>query len=489
MSRDGPTHSLADVADPKETIMSAQPHHVVIAGGGVAGMEALLALHELAGHRVQVTVVSRRRQFLYRPVTVAEAFDRGEARVYPLAEMVDDAGGKLVWDKVDRVDPGSHTLLTAAGEWIEYDSLIVATGAVTHDPLPGALCFRGRPDVAALREQLEMLAAGEARSIAFTLPSERMWALPVYELALLTAGYLRERGSEAEVWVVTPEEAPLELFGPAAARALEPMLAARGVQLRTSTRAALVRDRALVMMGGAELYVDSVVTLPQLEGPRMPGLPCDQHGFIPVDDHGRVSGLQDVYAAGDVTSFPLKQGGLAAQQADAVAEAIAASLEIPIEPRPFTPVLRGLLITGGAPLYLRAEPQRLPRESSVAIEAHRAPRLRAREASAAAGQPLWWPPAKIAGRYLGPFLATARPQPLSSDLLEDRVAVSGPPVLDAEFQDALELALLLADCDARWGDFAAALDALDAAEALQGALPAEYEAKRRRWKHGQHASV
>jgi sulfide:quinone oxidoreductase len=470
-------------------MMSAHPHHVVIAGGGVAGMEALLALHELAGHRVQVTLVSRRRHFLYRPVTVAEPFDRGEARTYPMAEMVGDAGGALLWDKVERVEPESHTLLTAAGDWIEYDSLIVATGAVTHDPLPGALCFRGRPDVAALRELLELLATGTARSVAFTLPSERMWALPIYELALLTAGHLRERGSDAEVWLVTPEEAPLELFGPAAARALEPMLAARGVQVRTSTRPALVRDRALVMMGGGELYVDAVVTLPQLEGPRMPGLPCDQHGFIPVDDHGRVRGLEDVYAAGDVTSFPLKQGGLAAQQADAVAETIAASLDIPIAARAFTPVLRGLLITGGAPLYLRAEPQRLSRESSVAIEAQRAPRLRARQASAAAGQPLWWPPAKVAGRYLGPFLATARPQPLSSDLLEDRVAVPGPPVPDSEFQDALELALLLADCDARWGDYGSALSALDAAEALQGSLPAEYEAKRRQWQHGQVASV
>jgi len=469
--------------------MSAHPHHVVIAGGGVAGMEAMLALNELAGHRVQVTLVSRRRQFLYRPVTVAEAFDHGQARAYAMGEMVHDAGGGLLWDKVERVEPESHKLLTAAGEWIGYDSLIVATGALTRNPLPGALCFRGRPDVGALRKLLDLLAAGTAHSVAFTLPSERMWALPIYELALLTAGYLRERGSDAAVWLVTPEEAPLELFGPAAARALEPMLAARGVQLRTSTRAALVRDRALVMMGGGELYVDSVVTLPQLEGPSMPGLPCDRHGFIPVDGHGRVRGLQDVFAVGDVTSFPLKQGGLAAQQADAAAETIAASLDIPIVPRAFTPVLRGLLITGGAPLYLRAEPQRLPRESSVAIEAHRAPRLRAREASAAAGQPLWWPPAKVAGRYLGPFLATARPQPLSSDLLEDRVAVSDAPIPESEFQDALELALLLADCDARWGDYAAALSALDAAEALQGSLPPEYEAKRRQWQHGQLASV
>ena len=148
---------------------------------------------------------------------------------------------------------------------------------------------------------------------------------------------------------------------------------------------------------------------------------------------------------------------------------------------PFRPVLRGLLLTGGAPLYLRAEPQRLPHEATVAIEA-RARRLTAQEASAAAGQALWWPPAKIAGRYLAPYLATARPSPLAAGLLADRVPVPGSPTSDEEQQDALALALLLADCDARWGDYASALNALDAAEALQGALPPEYEARRREWR-------
>jgi sulfide:quinone oxidoreductase len=465
---------------------SRSRQRVLIAGGGVAAVEALLALRELAGHRVELTLLSPEREFLYRPVTVAEAFDRGEARSYGLAEIVGRSGDRLVWDALARVDAHERVAFTASGEPIPYDVLVVAAGAIARDPLEGALTFRGRGDVPALRALLEELVSGKARSVAFTLPAERMWPLPIYELALMTAAHLRERGSHAQVWLVTPEEEPLELFGPAAARAIEPMLRARGVRLRTSSRPALVRRRALVLAGGAEVYVDRVLTLPQLEGRRLPGLPHDKHGFIPVDKYGRVHGLDDVYAVGDASAFPLKQGGLAAQQADAVAETIAAELGLPITPKPFRPVLRGLLLTGGAPLYLRAEPQRLPREATVAIEA--TPLCRStRDASSAAGQPLWWPPAKIAGRYLGPFLATARPQPLSSELLQDRVAVPGPPLSESEWGDALELALLLADCDARWGDHAAALNALDAAEALQGMLPAEYEAKRREWRAAERA--
>jgi sulfide:quinone oxidoreductase len=456
---------------------------VVIAGGGVAALETVLALTDLAGARVEITLISPEREFLYRPVAVAEAFERGEARTFGLAEILAGRSRATpIWDSLAEVGPEDHVAITATGTRISYDALVIAAGAHACDPLPGALTFRGRADVAALRGLLDELVAGTARSIALTLPSEQVWPVPIYELALMTASHLREHGAgAAQMWLVTPEEEPLQLFGPEAKRAIEPMLEARGVRLRTSSRPAVIRDRALVLAGGAELYVDRVVTLPRLEGPRLPGLPHDKHGFIPVDGHGRVSGVDDVYAAGDITTFPLKQGGLAAQQADAVAETIAARVGVAIRPKPFTPVLRGLLITGGAPLYLRAEPQRLAREATVAIEAGPL-RRSARGASSAAGQPLWWPPAKIAGRYLGPFLATARPEPLGSELLSDRVAVPGPPTSESEYEDALELALLLAECDARWGDYGAALSSLDAAEALQGTLPPAYEAKRREWR-------
>jgi sulfide:quinone oxidoreductase len=463
---------------------------VVIAGGGVAALETVLALRALAGHLVDVTVISPTREFVYRPVTVAEAFDRAHARVYDLAEILADQGvGELVQGELARVVAEGRLAISDSGREIAFDALVVATGAQPLEWLANALTFRGREDVPALRDLLDDLATGRARSVALALPSERMWALPLYELALMTAGHVREHGgADVTVTLVTPEEEPLELFGPAAAAAVEPLLGACGVTLRTSSRPALVRGRRLVLVGGAEMFVDRVITLPRLEGLPVPGLPHDRYGFIPVDGFGRVTGLDDVYAAGDITAFPLKQGGLAAQQADAVATSIAARAGAADKPAPFRPVLRGLLLTGGAPLYLRAEPQRLSREATVAVEAP-AMRRSGRDASAAAGQALWWPPGKIAGRYLAPYLATARPAPRGAGLLSDRVAVPGPPVSDAEYQDALELTLLLADADARWGDYASALNALDAAEALQGALPPEYEMKRREWRGEERLAV
>ena len=461
--------------------MSRDRVHVVIAGGGVAAVESLLALRELAGRRVEITLLSPERQFLYRPVTVAEAFDRDEAHSYPLEDIVNyEGGGEIIWDSLESVVAGERVAVTPSGRRIPFDALIVATGAIATEPLPGALTFRGRGDVAALRGVLDDLLAGSARSIALTLPAERTWPLPIYELALMTSGTLREHGRDADVWLVTPEEEPLELFGPAGSRAIREMLKACRVRLQTSSRPSLVRGRALVLAGGGEIHADRVVTLPELIGPRLQGLPHDQHGFIPIDRHGRVSGLKDIYAAGDVTTFPLKQGGLAAQQADAVAETIVADLGIPLTPKPFRPVLRGLLMSEGAPLYLRAEPHRLSRETTVAADA--TPRHRSTPtASWAGGRALWWPDAKIAGRYLAPFLASARPQPLASGLLTDRIAAA-PSFSAADGEDASELALMLADCDARWGDFGGAVDVLDGAEALQGMLPPEYETKRQQWR-------
>ena len=196
-----------------------------------------------------------------------------------------------------------------------------------------------------------------------------------------------------------------------------------------------LRDGRLLLLDGEPLEADGVVALPAREGPRIPGLPADDGGFLHVDPHGRLEGVDHVFAAGDATSFPVKQGGLAAQQADAVAEAIAADLGALLAPAPFRPVLRGLLLTGGAPLYMRAE-----------LTTRGMPgRAQARELGSAghvSARALWWPPGKIAGRYLAPFLATARPSALTDEPLIDRVAQPAP---HAASEDAHALVLALAE--------------------------------------------
>ena len=145
---------------------------------------------------------------------------------------------------------------------------------------------------------------------------------------------------------MTPEDRPLKLFGATASEAVAELLEMHGIALYVDTTATAVVDGSLRVLPDERIEADRVVALPRLEGPRLEGVPHDTNGFVPTDEAGRVRGLTDVYAAGDLTSFPIKQGGIATQQADAAAESIAASAGAPIEPRPFTPVLRGLLLTG-----------------------------------------------------------------------------------------------------------------------------------------------
>jgi len=455
--------------------------HVVISGGGVAALEALLALRVLVGHSVRITLVAPQPDFVVRPLSVAEPFDRGEARKLALHDIAIDQGASLVPDSLSRVDVAGHAIETLGERRLEYDALIVATGAVPTEPLPGATTFRGPQDVEPLRGVLDDIVSGAAHSAAFVVPADTAWSLPLYELALMAGAHVRAEGiNSAALTVVTPEAEPLQAFGPAAGHALRELLAERGIALRVRAQPDRVDATGLVLAGGDRIPADRVVTVSVLEGPGVPGLPADARGFLRVDGHGRVEGAKDVYAAGDVTAHPLKQGGLAAQQADAVAEAIAAWAGGAIEPQPFRPVLRGLLLTGGVPVYLRSEPGRMAPEPTVATKAATRPRIRP-ASSVKSTQALWWPPGKIAGRYLAPYLATARPPRLGSAPMIDRAAIAGSSASDAGRQDALELAAILADEDARWGDYASALRALEAVEALEGTLPPEYEHKRRLW--------
>jgi sulfide:quinone oxidoreductase len=118
------------------------------------------------------------------------------------------------------------------------------------------------------------------------------------------------------------------------------------------------------------------------------GLPCDSDGFIPIDPFARVPRVDDVYAAGDGANFPVKQGGVATQQADVLAAHIARGAGVPVDVQPFRPVLRGQLLTGGKPHFMRHD-----------LRAHDI------EEDASTDHILWWPPTKIAGRYLASYIA------------------------------------------------------------------------------------
>lgn len=328
---------------------------VVIAGGGVASLEAALALRELAGERVAVEIYSPRREFVYRPYAVGKPFGAAALKTYDLAALATRIGAGFHPDSIAAVDAKARLATTYDGVSVSYDYLVFAAGATRQWPVPGATTFWGIADVTDVERVMERLRAGDVRRVAFTTPGVETWALPLYELALLAEAELAREGVEGtELTVVTPEDAPLQVFGRAASDGVRALVEERGIGLLTGTHPVRFHDGELqTVPAGGSLRFDEVISLPRLEGRAVRGVLHDPEGFIRTDQHCRVLKQERIYAAGDVTSFPVKQGGIAAQQADVAAESIAADLGVAIEPCVFDPILRGVLWTGHQPLYLQ----------------------------------------------------------------------------------------------------------------------------------------
>jgi sulfide:quinone oxidoreductase len=434
---------------------------VLVAGAGVAAVECVLALRHLASSRTAIELLAPAAELVHRPSSVKTPFGGAPAARIDLRRLATELGIKLRRDSLDSVDTRSQHALTRDGDRVAYDLLVVATGARSREAVPGAVTFRGPMHAGLVEQAVARVAAQPDLRLAFAAPAGVRWLLPFYELAMLSAAALRDQGvSEPDVVVATGEHEPLEVFGPAASEAVRSALDRAGVQLVTSAAAASAFEGALRLENGELLPADVVVALPEIVGPELRGLPRDAHGFIPVDEHGHIEGCGDEFAAGDVTAFPIKHGGLAAQQADAVAQTIAARLGAIGMPEPFRPVLRGLLLTDEAALYLRTELGTGGRHEHRLLPA---PGTASRNA-------LWWPPGKIAGRYLTPFVAGGP----AAGTLDDREPSDGA--------DGLELLLQAAEQDAAAGDHRTAVQTLDDAEAWLGPLPALAAERRDEWR-------
>ncbi|MGZ8632465.1 MAG: FAD-dependent oxidoreductase [Solirubrobacteraceae bacterium] len=372
--------------------MTPTPQRVVVAGGGVAGLEALLALHALAGDRVELTLVSPTADFVYRPLAVAEPFALGAARKTPLADVARAAEATFVKAPLAGVDVANRTVALGEGETLPYDALVLATGAAAEPAFGDAQVFNwndtsGADAIGGLLRDLE---EGYSQRLTIVVPPGPGWPLPAYELALLIASDARGMGMKPEITLVTPEQAPLAIFGPRAVELVAGELEKAGVHVELAAYADIdpgPPTAVVLRPSGRRLEGGRILALPRLRGRAPKGVPADPEGFVTVDAHGRVAGADRVWAAGDGIAFPVKFGGLAAEQADAVAADIAADAGATVERTPFRPVLRGRLLTGSGPRYMRYDAGGGGGEGEASTHA------------------LWWPPTKVNGRYLSPWLA------------------------------------------------------------------------------------
>ncbi len=285
-----------------------------------------------------------------------------------LAAACERFGARFTLATTTGVDAATRHVLLSGGGRIAYDELLLAPGARRELAHAGTrtVGFGMLPSA---------LATDVTGSVAIVVPAGASWTLPAYELALLCAREGRD------VRVLTPEHRPLEAFGPGTYEATAALLARErvGVALRSApTPGSAVSELA-----------DTVVSLPLQHGPDLTGLPLAARGFVRVDERMGVAGLEHVHAAGDVTDGPVKQGGLAAQQADtAAAEIVRALADDPeaVHPVAYEPVLRGVLVAGdGEELFLRRA-------------------LNGRDGGCSSAHALWQPPSVVCAWRLARWL-------------------------------------------------------------------------------------
>jgi sulfide:quinone oxidoreductase len=383
----------------------------VVLGGGIAGLEATMALADLARGRTDLMLVTPDPDFQLKPMVVEEPFTSEPADRRELAPVADALDAELIRGSVSEVIAGAQVVMLDDGRNLHYDFLIVCIGGHARGVYSGATTLRAAGEAIGIDRLLATAAEHGSRRLALVVPPGVGWTLPLYEIALMSRRRAEELGlTDLKISFNTPELAPLVVFGSVPSDAVAEMLQARKIDFHGNV---YVReaDSGDLFTTPDDIPVDAgaTIALPVVEGPLLAGLPHDDRGFIPVDEHARVPDADRVYAAGDASTFPIKQGGLGTQQADAAAEHIARELGADLQPSPFHPVLRGKLIVGGESLDLR---QDLTGGHGEGV---------------ASPDYLWWPPQKVSGRYLSAWLADepvrAEPEPSPSRSLEIEVAL------------------------------------------------------------------
>jgi sulfide:quinone oxidoreductase len=330
---------------------------VAICGGGIAGIEGLLRLRRIAGARVDVTLISPGEELVYRPLTVLEPFTGQAARRYQVADIVADTGARWVRDSLAWLDRAERVVHTTGGRQVSYDALLLAIGGTEHSPSPHVDVFTGRDGGQSYRDVVEDVEAGRTTHLVFVLPQGPVWPLPLYELALMTAARARARGRTPQLVLIIPGPRPLAALGGDAGEVMVRLLAEAGITLRTDSQVRVSSPHDLVLQPSGEVFhPDRIISLPTIIGPNVRGIPgFAQDRFLHIDEYCRVLNTGGrIFAAGDATDLPVKQGGVGAQQADVAAAGIAHLAGAGPAPERLRPRIDATLFASAKPLYLSA---------------------------------------------------------------------------------------------------------------------------------------
>jgi sulfide:quinone oxidoreductase len=271
--------------------------HVVVAGGGFAGLEAVLAVRAIAGTAAQISLVSPDHVSTYRPAATLEAFSDPPRPAYDLVAIAADLGLRHHRTRVQGVAPAIKRIRLGSGAQLTYDALVRATGTRPTAEFAGALTFRDQRDPPGLRAVLRELDEGKLGSLVFAVPSGCSWPLPLYKLALLAASRASAASGQKSRW--SPRNSgrwPPWGPKPRSSSQFSWPNAAYGSVGPPPPAASAAAGRS-PCRHTRRVKADRVVAAPQLRGAKITGIPPNRWGFVPTDAIGPIQGMVDVYAA------------------------------------------------------------------------------------------------------------------------------------------------------------------------------------------------
>ena len=331
---------------------------IVIIGGGFAGLRALYRIMKALGNMVDVTLLDRSEFSIEKPSLPEVALagkEPSKVRI-PLKQPVESKGARFVMDNAMKIDPVNKVVMTDGGAKIDYDILLIATGAVKdYDSISGfrdygfSICDDFQAERLAKRlENFEggKVVIGSARTewdqdstrIKLDAPCEG----PIGEVMFMIDTYLNERGirGKSTITVFTPGAVFFDDVGESVHAELAPFIREHKISVLTNKIITAIDDHAVLFSDGTNLESDLTIIIPPYRGPDVISVSRlgDSRGFIRTNDEMRHTEYGDIFVIGDVNAGSMpKLGHIAIMQADVAVAAIIKEItgqgEVP-KPRP-----------------------------------------------------------------------------------------------------------------------------------------------------------
>lgn len=314
--------------------MSDLTIRILVLGGSFAGLDAAIDLARRFGDKARVTVIDQADRFVFRPALPWLMIGQRtpEQISAPFRPLFRSYGIEFIQDRVEAIEPDTNTVRTTRGKW-PYDYLVVALGATSPPSVPPDFALHGFSPLwvdsaLKLRQEIERFRGGD---IVVTLHPRAPLICAGYEMAFLMHEYLMRRRlrDKSTITVVTYEERPFAAAGPVGSASVIHWMKREGIRCLTSTFVDRVTPDRVELGDGRILPASLFIYIPPYQGPQVVKDIynfTDADGFITTDRRMQTLSYSNIYAAGDIVSFPgPKTGRMAELQARTASRNIAAA--------------------------------------------------------------------------------------------------------------------------------------------------------------------